>query len=247
MEQNNGSAAWVIRAYLPDAEAAWVVRPEDRQEYPMQSVHHPHFFECELPGTEDKNYLLKVKEHGHERVMRDPYAFKSPLLTDFDIYLFNEGNHHTIYEKMGAHPIEVEGIQGVYFAVWAPNARNVSIVGNFNNWDGRKHQMRKMQGGVWDLFIPDLAIGEIYKYEIKNQEGHRYLKSDPYGFQQQVRPDTASVVADLSYDWQDDDWLERRRHGDPHEQPISVYEMHLWVPGCTTAWAIHPTRGMPYR
>jgi 1,4-alpha-glucan branching enzyme len=198
-EQNNGSVGWVIRAYLPDAEAAWVIHPEERQEYPMRSVHHPHFFECEMPGMADKNYLLKVKEQGHERVMRDPYAFKSPLLTDFDIYLFNEGNHHTIYEKMGAHPVEVEGVQGTYFAVWAPNARNVSVVGNFNNWDGRKHQMRKMQGGVWDLFIPDLAIGAIYKYEIKNSEGHQYLKSDPYGFQQQVRPDTASVVADLTY------------------------------------------------
>ena len=227
VEQDNGSAGWVIRAYLPEAEAAWVIRPEDRQEYPMQSVHHPHFFECGLPGPEDKNYLIKVREHGHERVMRDPYAFKSPLLTDFDIYLFHEGNHHTIYEKMGAHPVEVEGVQGVYFAVWAPNARNVSIVGDFNTWDGRKHQMRKMQGGVWDLFIPDLAIGDIYKYEIKNQEGHLYLKSDPYGFQQQIRPDTASVIADLSYEWHDDDWIERRRHSDPQEQPISVYEMHL--------------------
>jgi 1,4-alpha-glucan branching enzyme len=227
VEQNNGSSGWVIRAYLPDAEAAWVIRPEDRQEYPMQVVHHPHFFECALPGTEDKNYLIKVKEQGHERVMRDPYAFSSPLLTDFDIYLFNEGNHHSIYEKMGAHPITVDGTAGVYFAVWAPNARNVSVVGNFNGWDGRKHQMRKIQGGVWDLFIPDLATGEIYKYEIKNSEGHPYLKSDPYGFQQQVRPETASVVADLHYDWQDDGWMERRRHNDPQEQPISVYELHI--------------------
>ena len=238
VEQDNGSAGWVIRAYLPEAEAAWVIRPEDRQEYPMQSVHHPHFFECGLPGPEDKNYLIKVREHGHERVMRDPYAFKSPLLTDFDIYLFHEGNHHTIYEKMGAHPVEVEGVQGVYFAVWAPNARNVSIVGDFNTWDGRKHQMRKMQGGVWDLFIPDLAIGDIYKYEIKNQEGHLYLKSDPYGFQQQIRPDTASVIADLSYEWHDDDWIERRRHSDPQEQPISVYDMHLG------SW-LHDSRSTP--
>jgi len=231
IEQNNGSSRWIVRAYLPDAEAAWVIRPEERQEYPMQSVHHPHFFECELQGHEDKNYLIKVKEHGHERVIHDPYAFKSPLLTDFDIYLFNEGNHHLIYEKMGAHPVEVEGVQGVYFAVWAPNARNVSIVGNFNNWDGRKHQMRLLNGGVWDLFIPELQVGELYKFEIKNQAGHVYLKSDPYGFQQQVRPDTASIVADLSYEWNDNDWMERRRHTDPHDQPISVYEMHIgsWI------------------
>jgi 1,4-alpha-glucan branching enzyme len=231
LEENNGRSRWVVRAYLPDAEAAWVIRPEEHQEYPMQSTHHPHFFECELVGQQDKNYLIKVKENGHERVMHDPYAFKSPLLTDFDIHLFNEGNHHLIYEKMGAHSVEVDGVQGVYFAVWAPSARNISVVGNFNDWDGRKHQMRMLNGGVWDLFIPELPIGELYKYEIKNQEGHQYLKSDPYGFQQQVRPDTASIVTDLSYQWCDDDWMEKRRHTNPQEQPISVYEVHLgsWI------------------
>jgi 1,4-alpha-glucan branching enzyme len=227
LDQVNGTSSWVIRAYLPDADAAWVIRPEDQQEYAMASVHHQHFFECEMAGQPDKNYLLKIKENGHERVFRDPYAFKSPLLTEFDIYLFNEGNHHVIYEKMGAHRVEVEGVTGVYFAVWAPNARNVSVVGRFNQWDGRKHQMRLLQGGVWDLFIPELDIGELYKFEIKNQAGHVYLKSDPYGFQQQVRPDTASVVTDLSYQWHDQGWMEQRRHGEPQEQPVSVYEMHL--------------------
>ncbi len=227
IEQSNGYSRWVVRAYLPDAEEAWIVRPAERQEYAMQPIHHPHFFECELMGAQDKNYLIKVKENGHERIMRDPYAFKSPLLTDFDIYLFNEGNHHCIYEKMGAHPVEVEGVQGTYFAVWAPGARNVSVVGNFNDWDGRKHQMRLINGGVWDLFIPDLDVGELYKFEIKNSEGHGYLKSDPYGFQQQVRPDTASIVTDLSYHWGDQAWLEKRRHTDPQEQPISVYELHI--------------------
>ncbi|MEM7649522.1 MAG: 1,4-alpha-glucan branching enzyme, partial [Cyanobacteria bacterium P01_A01_bin.70] len=197
--QPDGETRWVVRAYLPDADAAWVIRPEQRQEYPMQTAHHPHFFECELPGTEDHNYLIKVSENGHERTMRDPYAFKSALLTDFDIHLFTEGNHHLIYEKMGAHAVEVQGVSGVYFAVWAPNARSLSVVGNFNSWDGRKHQMRRLDGGVWDLFIPELQVGELYKFEIKNQEGHLYLKSDPYGFQQQVRPDTASIVTDLSY------------------------------------------------
>ncbi|MGD1940078.1 MAG: 1,4-alpha-glucan branching enzyme, partial [Leptolyngbyaceae cyanobacterium] len=190
LEQPDGESCWVVRAYLPDADAAWVIRPEERQEYPMQTAHHPHFFECELSGTEDHNYLIKVSENGHERTMRDPYAFKSALLTDFDIHLFTEGNHHLIYEKMGAHAVEVQGVSGVYFAVWAPNARSLSVVGNFNSWDGRKHQMRRLDGGVWDLFIPELPVGELYKFEIKNQEGHLYLKSDPYGFQQQVRPDT---------------------------------------------------------
>ena len=227
LAQPDGEMRWVVRAYLPDADAAWVIRPEQRQEYPMQTAHHPHFFECELPGTEDHNYLIKVRENGHERTMRDPYAFKSALLTDFDIHLFTEGNHHLIYEKMGAHAVEVQGVSGVYFAVWAPNARSLSVVGNFNSWDGRKHQMRRLDGGVWDLFIPELPVGELYKFEIKNQEGHLYLKSDPYGFQQQVRPDTASIVTDLSYEWHDQDWLEQRRHTNPQEQPVSVYEVHL--------------------
>ena len=227
LENPEDKASWVVRAYLPDAEAAWVVRPETWQEYPMEAVHHPHFFECKLPGEPDHNYLIKVREGDRDRTLRDPYAFKSPLLTDFDIHLFNEGNHHAIYEKMGAHSVQVNDVTGVYFAVWAPNARNVSVVGDFNQWDGRKHQMRLLAGGVWDLFIPELASGEIYKYEIKNPHGHVYLKSDPYGFQQQVRPDNASVVTDLSYTWSDDSWIEQRRSGDPQEQPISVYEVHL--------------------
>lgn len=174
VEEGDGKPTWVVRAYLPEAEAAWVIRPDTPQAYPMQAVHHPHFFECRLPGQADKNYLLKVKQNGHERVMRDPYAFESPLITEFDAYLFNEGNHHHIYEKMGAHPAEVAGVSGVYFAVWAPNARSVSVVGNFNSWDGRTHQMRLIQGGIWDLFIPELTSGELYKYEIKNQDGHIY-------------------------------------------------------------------------
>lgn len=223
----NGHRQWVVRAYLPDADQAWVVRPAERTEHPMKAVHHPNFFECRLDVPELKNYQLRVKEGDRERVIYDPYAFKSPLLTDFDIHLFGEGNHHRIYEKMGAHTVEVNGVQGVYFSVWAPNALNVSVVGDFNSWDGRTHQMRSIGGGIWDLFVPELKTGEKYKYEIKNQEGHLYLKSDPYGFQQEVRPDTASIVNHLSYTWHDQDWLERRRQTDPQEQPISVYELHV--------------------
>jgi 1,4-alpha-glucan branching enzyme len=226
--EENGKTGWVVRAYLPNAEAAWVVRPEERLEYPMQAVHHPHFFEAKLETTELTNYQLRVKEGEHERVLYDPYAFRSPLLTDFDLHLFAEGNHHRIYEKLGAHPTEIDGVKGVYFAVWAPNARNVSLLGDFNHWDGRKHQMRKGDSGVWDLFIPGLSVGEHYKYEIKNYDGHIYEKSDPYGFQQEVRPKTASIVTDLdSYEWNDAEWMEHRRHTDPLTHPISVYEVHL--------------------
>ncbi|CDM98233.1 MAG: 1,4-alpha-glucan branching enzyme [Limnospira sp. PMC 1291.21] len=226
--EKDGKSLWAVRAYLPTADAAWVVLPEERKEYPMYSVHNPHFFECVIDIPELKNYKLRFKEGEHERVTHDPYAFRSPKLTDFDIHLFTEGNHHRIYEKLGAHPMNLNGVDGVYFAVWAPNARNVSILGNFNHWDGRKHQMRKFGNGVWELFIPEIGVGEAYKYEIKNFEGHIYEKSDPYGFQQEVRPKTASIVAELNnYKWNDDEWMEKRRNTDPLEHPVSVYECHL--------------------
>ncbi|MBC6474646.1 MAG: 1,4-alpha-glucan branching enzyme [Hormoscilla sp. GM102CHS1] len=226
--ENNGKTSWVVRAYQPTAEAVWVVCPDLRTEYPMQSVHNRHFFECTIEKPELANYQLRIKEGEHERVIYDPYAFRSPKLTDLDIHLFAEGNHHRIYEKLGAHPTKINGVQGVYFALWAPNARNVSLLGDFNHWDGRKHQMRKTGNGVWELFIPDLGVDSPYKYEVKNYEGHIYEKSDPYGFQQEVRPKTASIVTDLdSYSWNDGEWMERRSHTDVLKEPISVYEVHL--------------------
>jgi 1,4-alpha-glucan branching enzyme len=228
IEENGTVKKWVIRAYLPSASAAWVLLPTQRQEYLMESVHHPHFFECVVAIEAVTNYQLRIQEGEHQKVIYDPYAFKSHKLTDFDLHVFGEGNHHRIYEKLGAHLMEVEGVQGVYFAVWAPNARNVSVLGDFNNWDGRLHQMRKLNNMVWELFIPELKVGAAYKYEIKNWEGHIYEKSDPYGFQQEPRPKTASIVADLDqYQWQDQDWLEERRNSDPLKKPISVYELHL--------------------
>ncbi|MEH2138826.1 1,4-alpha-glucan branching enzyme [Nostoc sp.] len=232
--QQDGKTVWAVRAYLPNASAVWVVLPEQRKEYPMQAVHHPHFFECTIETAELANYQLRIKEGENERVTYDPYAFRSPNLTDFDLHLFSEGNHHRIYEKLGAHPTEIGGVKGVYFAVWAPNARNVSLLGDFNLWDGRKHQMRKGPTGIWELFIPEIGVGEHYKYEIKNFEGHIYEKSDPYGFQQEVRPKTASIVTDLdAYSWDDEDWMEKRRRTDPLTQPVSVYEVHLgsWLHG----------------
>ncbi len=226
--EENGRKVWVVRSYVPNAEAISVALPTARQEYPMHSEHHPHFFSCTIDVPELNNYQLKITESGHERVIYDPYAFTSPLMSDFDIHLFAEGNHHRIYEKLGAHPIEIEGIKGIYFAVWAPNARNTSVIGDFNNWDGRKHQMARRENGIWELFIPELTVGTSYKYEIKNQNGDPYEKSDPYGFYQEARPKTASIVADLSlHQWQDDEWIDKRRHTDTLSQPICVYECHL--------------------
>ncbi|MGP1385560.1 MAG: 1,4-alpha-glucan branching protein GlgB [Thainema sp.] len=232
--QENGHSVWVVRAYQPEASAVTVVCPEERQEFPMQSVHHPHFFECVIEDFDLKNYQLRVKEGEHERTIHDPYAFRDCQFQEMDFHLFAEGNHHRIYEKLGAHVLTIDDVKGVYFAVWAPNARNVSVLGDFNYWDGRKHQMRKLGNGVWELFIPDLDYGTHYKYEIKNYAGHIYEKSDPYGFQQEVRPKTASIVADLdSFEWHDQEWLEQRRDRDALKQPISVYEVHLgsWMHG----------------
>lgn len=235
---------WVIRAYLPDASEVQVILPEQRKEYLMQSTHDPHFFECIIEDQEETNYQLRLKEGDTQRVIYDPYAFRSALLTDFDLHLFSEGNHHRIYEKLGSHTSEINGVKGVYFAIWAPNARNVSILGNFNQWDGRKHQMRRGKTGIWELFIPECGVGEHYKYEVKNQDGHIYEKSDPYGYQQEVRPKTASIVTDLdSYPWEDQGWMEKRRNTDPLTQPISVYEMHLgsWLHASSAEPSILPS------
>ncbi len=232
--EQDGKKVWVVRAYLPRASEAWVVFPEERAEFPMISVHHPNFFECVLDTPEIKNYQLRVKEGDRTYVTYDPYAFRSPHITDLDIHLFAEGNHHRIYEKLGAHLSEVDGVKGVYFSVWAPNARNVSLLSDFNHWDGREHQMRRLGGGIWELFIPGVGVGTSYKYEVKNQAGHIYEKSDPYGYHQEVRPKTASIVADLDrYQWNDSEWMEQRRHIEPLTKPISVYEVHLgsWLHG----------------
>ncbi|MCG8363235.1 MAG: 1,4-alpha-glucan branching enzyme, partial [Pseudanabaenales cyanobacterium] len=243
MIQQDGKTVWAVRAYLPQAEAAWIILPESRKDYPMQTSHHPHFFECIIEAKEVSNYQIRYQEGEHERVIYDPYAFRSRRLSDFDLHLFAEGSHHRLYEKMGAHPTQIDGVDGVYFALWAPNARNISVLGDFNHWDGRKHQMRKGNGGIWELFIPGSDIGDRYKYEIKNNEGHIYEKSDPYGFRQEVRPKTASIVTDLeAYAWHDQDWMEKRRHTDPLTQPISVYEVHLgsWLHASSTEPAKGP-------
>jgi len=148
------------------------------------------------------------------------------LLTEFDLYLFGEGTHHRLYDKLGAHLTEFDGVSGVYFAVWAPHARAAAIVGDFNQWNPESTPMTRNPLGIWEGFVPGLGLGEKYKFAIR--QPHRWvLKTDPWGYQQELRPATASIVTDLSYTWQDQDWLERRATTDPHEQPISVYEVHL--------------------
>ncbi|MFZ0544143.1 MAG: 1,4-alpha-glucan branching protein GlgB [Candidatus Promineifilaceae bacterium] len=219
----------VIRAYIPYAKSAEIII--GKKSYPMESVHPEQFFECYLTNKQYKdNYQIKVIDWGdNERQYRDPYSF-SDILTDFDEYLLAEGTHEQMYERLGAHIIELNGVSGVHFAVWAPNAQRVSIVGNFNSWDGRRYPMRfRHNSGIWNIFIPGLEQGTVYKYEIKTRYPETILlKTDPVGYFNEVRPNTASIVWDINrYQWQDQEWLDNRAKHNDLDAPINVYEVHL--------------------
>jgi 1,4-alpha-glucan branching enzyme len=231
----NGNPAVAIRAFMPEAAKAWVLRntgagaaPEQRE---LTRIHPDGFFELVFPGESQVfAYRLRVKDHeGYEWDFEDPYRFP-PVLTDFDLHLMGEGTHYKKYEHMGAHLRELEGVRGVAFALWAPNAKRVSVAGNFNKWDGRRHPMRVRGGsGIWELFVPDLSEGETYKYEIKSHYNDFLgLKADPYAFSSEVRPKTASLVADINrYQWHDAEWMANRPARQGLEAPISTYEVHL--------------------
>jgi 1,4-alpha-glucan branching enzyme len=153
----------------------------------------------------------------------------SHVISEYDLYLFGEGNHTRIYDKLGAHPITVAGTAGVHFAVWAPNADRVSVVGDFNAWDGRRHPMQMLgASGVWDLFVPDVTVGARYKYEVRTRHGAITLKADPYGFAFELPPATASIVCRSDHDWQDAEWMRTREsQGSWFKRPVAVYEVHL--------------------
>jgi 1,4-alpha-glucan branching enzyme len=226
-----GRQALSVRAYLPESEQVWLVDAEQNATRPMRRVHPAGFYEalCPLNSSQGANYRLRVASKSGEIIdMHDPYAVE-PFLSDFDRFLFGEGRHWQLYNKMGAHAREIDGVRGVNFAVWAPNAQSVQIVGDFNGWDGRQHLMRKhIPAGVWELFVPSIGPGQKYKFRVRSSDGQTIDKSDPFGFYAELPPRTASVVADLdSYQWQDGDWLARRASRDPLRDPISVYEVHL--------------------
>jgi len=220
---------WVVRAFQPHARAVAVKRGDSLT--PMERIHSEGFFEAVFPAdTAAFNYQLQITTDQDTYTLEDPYRFP-PVLTEFDLHLFGEGTHFRLYDKLGAHVISHEGVSGVVFAVWAPNAERVSVIGEFNAWDGRRHPMRPRGAvGIWELFIPGLQQGGLYKYEIKTRH-HRQLlavKTDPYGFTSEVRPNTASIVWDLShYQWNDADWMQSRKEKQSFQSPISIYEVHL--------------------
>lgn len=238
---SSGSRSAVsIRTFQPDGQKVWVCHGADAGPRPMKRIHPAGLYEAVIPiddHTQAKNYRIQyVNQHGQMNTIHDPYAFES-YFSDLDLHLFGEGNNLRIYQKLGAQIRTVDGVSGVNFAVWAPNARNVSIVGDFNGWDARTHAMNKLvPSGIWELFVPDLEPGTLYKFRVRDCHGRVVDKSDPYGFATELPPRTASIVTDLNrFAWSDDQWMHRRRHEDQLNRPISVYEVHLG------AWKKSPT------
>ena len=231
-EHQRGDVRIRIRAFLPDAaEAVCVLRSDKAQLKPMELVHPGGMYEVVLPEQDFSTpYLLRTTTQEGKVIQRhDPYAFP-PVLTDFDLHLFGEGKLYKAYEKLGAHVCTHQGVDGVNFVVWAPNAKRVSVVGNFNGWDGRRHPMRSRGAvGIWELFIPDLGGGELYKYEILPQGAEvPFTKADPWATAAELRPKTASMVCDVAgYQWNDQEWMTQRATHDPFKKPLSIYEVHL--------------------
>lgn len=224
--------ALVVRAFVPDAQRIAVVDPKTgRQIVELEEVGEARgFFQARVPRRRKRfSYHLRVIQGGHEWTADDPYRF-GPVMGELDEYLLGEGAHRQLWKALGAHVITHEGVRGVHFAIWAPNALRVSVVGDFNVWNGRRSPMRRRGvTGVWELFVPALDEGEIYKFEIIGQDGAVLpLKADPVGFGAEHPPRTGSVVRDLTqYDWADDIWMSRRAVLQQIDAPISIYEVHL--------------------
>ncbi|MDN3652504.1 1,4-alpha-glucan branching protein GlgB [Thalassotalea ponticola] len=224
-----------INCFVQDAISVSVVDTNGKVVARLDKVDEAGLFTKVTRRKKHFTYLLKAKFNDGEKTFVDPFSC-TPVLGDLDICLFNEGKHKRPYQKLGAHVIEHDGVKGVSFAVWAPNASSVSVVGDFNRWDGRVHPLRKrVEAGIWEIFIPHnscangIAAGNHYKFEIKDQYGHLLpLKADPYGAQAQFRPDTSSVIsAPSEFDWQDDAWLNSRAARNAYDAPMSIYEVHL--------------------
>ena len=251
------NGTWSVRFFLPwAAEACIALRPPAIEGVALApakvtdavKLRPEGFFEATWPSSQKTapgpaSYKIQGRTHyGESFEIFDPYAFPY-LLSEFDLHLMGEGRHYDTYEKLGAHVATIDGVQGVHFGVWAPSAKRVSVVGDFNRWDGRVHPMRaRGSSGIWELFLPELKEGAIYKYEIIGAHGAMLpLKADPYGFRSEVRPNSGSVVARLdTHQWNDAEWIERRAKTNWFESPIAIYEVHLgsWrrVPETRDRW-----------
>ncbi len=218
----------LITLYQPYAESICLVEPRIK----LHRLPHSDFFQATLTQnkTLPKHYQVDITyKSGEIKRQNDPYNFE-PQLPEFDQHLFSEGRHWHIYQKLGSHLKTIDGIEGVLFTVWAPNAGRVSVVTEYNNWDGRCHQMRSLGGcGIWELFIPNVTAGCLYKFEILNRESqHISIKTDPYGQQFEFRPQTATIVTNENhYAWQDKNWINAREASDWLHEPMSIYEIHL--------------------
>lgn len=219
----------LVQTFQPGAKSVRLQLLEGDKSYRMEEADEEGYFALLLPGKTVPTYEYVVEaENGTLKKIRDAYNF-APLMTKKDTEKFGAGIHYSVYEKLGAHPDVVSGIAGTRFAVWAPNALRVSVVGDFNGWDGRTHQMRRLwDSGIFEIFIPDVKEGDCYKYEIKVKSGLVFLKADPYGFGAQLRPESASVVRDIDgFSWRDGDWLKERAALQAEDKPMSVYELYL--------------------
>ena len=220
---------WVVRTVVPGAEGVEAIDADGKSVGRLDRRHAAGFFEGPVK-IKDRQALRYLAANGQGTwTVLDAYLF-GPVLGPLDDYYMAEGNHLRLYDKLGAHPIRHEGHDGVHFAVWAPNASRVSVVGDFNHWDGRRHVMRKrMDIGVWEIFVPGATIGQGYKFELLDSGGRLLpLKSDPFGFHAEIRPKTASRVAETgNFVWNDEAYIEARRHRDPRRMPMSIYEVHL--------------------
>ncbi len=223
----------LIQALIPTAAAISVKLTKSGRQYPMEKQDDAGFFAVLVPRKTMTDYTLLVTyDGGSEEELRDPYAYPCQY-TESDLKKFEAGIHYEIYKKMGAHPMTIHGVSGTYFSVWAPCVMRVSVVGPFNAWDGRRHQMRRLgDSGIFELFLPGIEAGTIYKYEIKTRKGEPMLKADPYGNYSELRPNTASVVWDINqFDWTDKTWMDTREKEDSKKEPMAIYEMHLgsWI------------------
>ena len=218
----------LITAFFPGADKVSVRDQNSRKEYLMKKMDEEGYFAVFIPAKKIPEYLFIINT-GKETVERpDSYAIE-PQIDGMDMNQFNNGIHDTIYEKLGAHPMTIQGIAGTYFAVWAPNASAVSVVGDFNRWDDRLHPMKKLtDAGIYELFIPGVGCGEIYKYQILGSTGQKVMKADPFANYAEKRPCTASIVWDINrYDWQDKEWMAARKKWKMKKEPMLIYEVSL--------------------